>query len=280
MSLQVCVPCGCPNQCKFCVSRMHENQYPNLIGKPKNSRIVSEYMRRLQFARDNHYQSIVITGTGEPLTNSEFLVDFAGYNKTLASPFQWIEIQTSGILLKEHFKFLRETLGVSTICLSVCDITNCNLNNQIMGIPEEHQFVVKELCEQIKEEGFNLRLSMNMWSVYNNMKIDDIMYTARILGTDQLTFKLLYTSDENTPQANWIRDNQFTRSAELYEYIENKGVQLEVLPFGATRYDVQGMSVVIDKDCMSKNAKQIRYLILRPNCHLYTRWDNKGSLLF
>jgi len=27
-------------------------------------------------------------------------------------------------------------------------------------------------------------------------------------------------------------------------------------------------------------APKLRYLILRPDCRLYTKWDDKGSLLF
>ena len=42
------------------------------------------------------------------------------------------------------------------------------------------------------------------------------------------------------------------------------------------------MSTVVDEDCMAKSEekKALKYLILRPNCKLYTQWDDKGSLLF
>jgi len=41
------------------------------------------------------------------------------------------------------------------------------------------------------------------------------------------------------------------------------------------------MSVVVDDDCMSTADKEdIKYLILRENCKLYTKWDDGGSLLF
>ena len=47
-------------------------------------------------------------------------------------------------------------------------------------------------------------------------------------------------------------------------------------------YSVMGMSTVVDEDCMAKNEEKQswKYLILRPNCKLYTQWDDKGSLLF
>lgn len=41
------------------------------------------------------------------------------------------------------------------------------------------------------------------------------------------------------------------------------------------------MSTVLDEDCMSEEAKEsVKYLILRPNCKLYSKWDDKGSLVF
>lgn len=52
---------------------------------------------------------------------------------------------------------------------------------------------------------------------------------------------------------------------------------VEPLPFG-DRYSVHGISTVIDVDCMKKERPQPgRYLILRENCRLYTRWDDQGS---
>ena len=56
---------------------------------------------------------------------------------------------------------------------------------------------------------------------------------------------------------------------------------LERLPFGALRYSVDGISTVVDDDCMNQEVKDtLKYLILRPDCKLYTKWDDAGSLLF
>ena len=46
-------------------------------------------------------------------------------------------------------------------------------------------------------------------------------------------------------------------------------------------YDIDEMSMVVDDDCMSGEVKEdVKYLILQPNCKLYTKWDDRGSLLF
>ena len=44
---------------------------------------------------------------------------------------------------------------------------------------------------------------------------------------------------------------------------------------------IYDMSTVIDDDCMSQVPKdEYKYLILRPNCKLYSRWDDPASLIF
>ena len=63
--------------------------------------------------------------------------------------------------------------------------------------------------------------------------------------------------------------------------VKDYGTPLELLPLGARKYSYMGISTVLDDDCMSKEENQvIRYLILRENCKLYTKWDDKASLLF
>ena len=68
---------------------------------------------------------------------------------------------------------------------------------------------------------------------------------------------------------------------EYNNYVKTNGRKLDVLEFGQIRYDVNGISVVIDDDCMSTVPKEeLKYLVLRPNCKLYSKWDSKASLLF
>ena len=64
--------------------------------------------------------------------------------------------------------------------------------------------------------------------------------------------------------------------------IKHKGSKSYVLPFGASVYIYKDMSIVIDDDCMAQHAEKdiVKYLILRPNGKLYSRWDTPGSLIF
>jgi hypothetical protein len=283
-SLSVCVPAGCPNRCPFCVSRQHQETYDDAVYDEKyGADYERQLTQRMQFARDNHCNTVILTGSGEPVTNPRFLLRFAKINSEINTPFQWIEVQTSGVTLmsdKSHLHLLRG-MGVSTISLSVANIFNSESNAEIMGTPEKHWFNVSDLCREIKALGFNLRLSLNMSDIYNNISADMIFTAAQVMGADQITFRYLYENGEDTEQAEWVRQHPYRPERSLEHYVVSHGRQLETLPFGATRYSVRGISTVLDSDCMSvKPNGVIRYLILRENGKLYTKWDDKGSLLF
>ena len=63
--------------------------------------------------------------------------------------------------------------------------------------------------------------------------------------------------------------------------MRENGTPIARLPYGFIQYSVNGISTVIDDNCMSKdNIDEMKYAILRPNGHLYSRWDDKGSLIF
>jgi len=151
-SLSICVPTkGCVNECKFCVSRMHNNKYP------KNSSAL-EIKDRLQFARDNGCNTLIFTGTGEPLQNKNYLEQVSLINQKLRSPFVCIELQTSGVMLTvENLTFLKETLNVKTISLSLSNIYDWERNSRVCGIPTPLCFDIDGLCYKIKKAGFNLR---------------------------------------------------------------------------------------------------------------------------
>lgn len=69
---------------------------------------------------------------------------------------------------------------------------------------------------------------------------------------------------------------------EINSFIKTYGTVLGKLPYGATKYSYNDMSIVLDDDCMGKRNDNdaYKYLILRPNCKLYSSWDDKASLIF
>ncbi len=285
-SLSIVVPGGCPNACRFCVARMYASTYTNQI--EKNLRFQDLYIRdfteRLAFARDNGCNTVILTGDGEPVINTSFLTMFANCNASLASPFRWIELQTSGVTLNEEkLRWLRNSIRVSTISLSISALTSGE-NADINQTPPKLDVDLPELTELIKVYDFNLRISVNMtrsigdWSPF-------ALFTRlhKDLHADQVTLRRLFADPDGGPEADWVKANSIDPAAEnaLRDYIRDKGRHLDILPYGADRYDVHGMSVVLDVNCMPQVASEdLRYLILQPNCKLYTRWDTKGSLLF
>lgn len=307
-SLSVVVPTkGCVNDCPFCVSKLHVSKYadPSLgdslyddndsSGGSMNGR----YFDRLNFARDNDCNTMMITGTGEALQNRSFLFYLFKVNNMLHRPFRWIELQTTGVYLTdENLQFLKDH-GVNTISLSVADIFDSDNNLSIMRVQPKLHFDLKELCKRIIDEGFNLRLSLNMLGTYDVYRkrfpnaeefSKALIHSCKQKGANQITFRKMYYGqpediyDEKVGEVhNWLVRNKLSDKIlrSLNDHVINRGTALEVLPFGETRYSIDGMSVVIDDDCMSNVAKKdIKYLILRPNGKLYTKWNDEGSLLF
>ena len=289
-SLSIVVPThGCMNQCKFCVSRMHKEEYEDLVSTD-NFFHRENYKKRMAFARDNGCNTVMLTGQGEPQQNLEFIANFSKMNSELVMPFRNIEIQTTGAKIDEYILNCFRNNGITTISLSVSCLNDDGVNSDIIN--SSHTPInLKWLCDKIKEFGFNLRLSLNITTcifLYDEPKSSYeaiFEYCSKVLGADQVTFRKMYTDGNDSPQSKWIekygvKTEPYFKG--LHDYIMKNGRYLDTLEYGSRRYSVMGMSTVVDEDCMAKSEekKTLKYLILRPNCKLYTQWDDKGSLLF
>ena len=289
-SLSIVVPGGCPNKCRFCVSCLHPNPIPNQIEKNKRFRDLykKDFQRRMAFARDNGCNTVMLTGNGEPLINESFLNFFAEWNEKLDNPFRWIEIQTSGVTLtEEKLRWLRNEIGVSVISLSLSSVFNSAINAYYNVTPQSLVVDIDALCAEIKRYDFDLRLSLNMTDAYNTKTSKEILERCKSLGANQVTVRVLYESEVDDEHGinKWIQQHRASEEVlqSLNDSIVRLGRPLRKLPFGGMLYSLDGMSIVIDNDCMSQAVKEedlVKYLILQPNCKLYTRWDDEGSLLF
>jgi len=310
-SLSIVVPTKncCVNNCKFCVSRTHTNPYEDKIspcvkqymeGNDSSGSTIEyiDYFNRLQFARDNGCNVVVLTGTGEPVQNMKFIEFFSEVNSTLKTPFKSIEVQTTGVLLDfEKLAKLRK-FGVTTISFSISNIFDNDRNLELIGCNEKLRFDVYETIKMVKQFGFNLRLSLNLVNDYdvvikdgnsvgknlieNWRMIKSVINKCKELGADQVTFRKLYKSELNSEIDNWIEKNASKNFYdELVKYVKNYGKFLGVLPFGPSVYNIEEMSICVDSDCMSEEIKDTyKYLILRENAHIYFRWETKSSLVF
>lgn len=285
-SLSIVVPSkNCMNKCKFCVARTEQDEYDNFItGRNLYFDLYyKQYKERMEYARDNGCNSVMLTGNCEPQQNYEFLKLFGIMNQSLEKPFRNIEMQTTGALLDDDYLyFLRHHVGVSTISLSLSSF-DMDTNNAIISPPKPID--VLHLIKRIKKYQFTLRLSINLNKDLMTTSKFDVLF--RVLKekylADQVTFRVLYDGGTDKLEDIWVRDNSLSEDYvnDLNDYIEEEGNFLELLEYGAKRYSVNGMSTVLDNDCMSKEAKEsLKFLILRPDCRIYTKWDDKGSLLF
>lgn len=286
-SLSIVVPNkNCINNCKFCVSKMECGDYENMMNEnlPFYDLYERDYVKRMEFARDNGCNTVMLTGNSEPQQNRNFLQRFGTMNNNLSKPFRKIEMQTTGVLIdKPYLRFLRNHVGVNTISLSISSLDNIQ-NAEYNGTPEKLIVDIYEMCKAIKKYDFNLRLSLNMTDYYNDKSVEWLFnYCKQTLGADQITFRVLYTSDDNTIQDQWIDGHtvEIKKINEIHNYIKANGREIEKSVYGYTKYSVDEMSTVLDNDCMSTEAKDsLRYMILRENCKLYSKWDDKGSLVF
>ena len=77
----------------------------------------------------------MLTGNSEPQQNRKFLTYFGLFMQMMRDPFQWIEMQTTGVLLDDNYlRFLRNHVGVNLISLSVSAVEEEN-NREIIGVP-------------------------------------------------------------------------------------------------------------------------------------------------
>jgi len=184
---------------------MDNNEYKDRITYP-DYRSENDYLDCINFCLERNFESMVITGTGEPLVNTRFLSWLSGILRGAERRFRWIDIQTSGVLLSGNTKLynhLRDSLRVKTVSLSLSHFSNSHTNADINGIPAQLQFNIEDLCTEILSYGFNLRLSLNLWKAYNDIDIADIILKAKKLGASQITFRKLYTSKTECPQNTW-----------------------------------------------------------------------------
>jgi hypothetical protein len=286
---------------------MHENNYDINFDE-------IAYRKRIKYAAMNGVNTLILTGTGEALQNPSFLRNLAKVLYKEDHPFPNVELQTSGVMLmdskevidelagtqKKHYHNMEllHDLGVNTISLSISDVFDSDNNWEIIGSPKKYRPSLEDLCGFIKKMGFNLRLSLNMTSVYNDQYPEDVLDACKSLGANQITLRKMYGGGYDNPESIWVDENSCEdkvierineyiageRDEEFqsgYSYHNGEGTPLYRLPFGPMAYSIMGMSVVVDDNCMNKESyDQLKYVILRENGKLYCQWDDEGSLIF
>ena len=291
-SLSVVVPNQkCVNNCAFCVSKMSADIYKNQMDDnlPFFDLYVKDYLKRLDFAQRNGCNTIMLTGDSEPQQNRKFLTYFGLFMQMMKNPFDWVEMQTTGVLLDANYlRFLRNHVGVNIISLSLSSFDDLK-NKEIIGVPESISLCIEELCSEIKRYDFTLRLNLNLSDSFDKYDPEALFSRCKQLGANQVTLRILYSSDDGSNQSSWVKEHQTSDAwnTNLFSHIVLNGNLIGRLPYGANKYSLDGMSVVLDDDCMGKRScdkqskdENYKYLILRPDCKLYSSWDDPASLIF
>lgn len=297
-SLSVVVPNkACANNCPFCVSRMvNSDVYPNKmdINDPHYDINVKEYLTRLKHVAKLGCQTVMLTGTSEPQQNKQFLATFALLHKQIGSPFSNIEMQTTGLFLNynnDYVRFLRNFVGVNTVAISVNALDDVR-NNEILGHSESVSNVkLGSLCDLLKAYDFNIRICINLSDelncidkLFDDDKLESFFMTIKTkFHADQMTFRKLYASNDDTEQSAWISSHMLSETAnmKLKSALDMYQVIGKTL-YGMNIRDCEGISVIYDNDYMGKKPFNDvhKYYILRPNCKLYSSWDTAASLVF
>lgn len=277
-SMSILVPThGCVNACKFCVSKISQlkDEYKDLS---KEELFEEIYFKQFEKVSKMGCEYVILTGTGEPIQNKPFLSMIGRMNRRLEKPFK-LEIQTSGVMLDDaNLKFLKDEVGVYLISLSVSNIFDDKSNADIITMHPRLRFNLKDLCHRIKQHDFILRISLNLVSIYNKYSPEEIINRLNDIKADQATFRVLWAGKEDNEISRWIRSNavaqDFIEDVEIYCATNGK-----ILPAAYPKYQVGNVTVVIDQDCMNEHSPgEIRYLILRTDCNLYTQWDKASSI--
>lgn len=311
-SLSIVVPTrGCINSCKFCVSRMRGSTvdleyYPHHISpqtshpSPRNTGVImtpdvaiAEYRDRMLFASENGCNAIVITGTGEPQQNMKFLKAFGKINNSLPKPFRRIDIQTTGAGITEaKLQEIITITGATCISLSISSF-DPEENAEFNGTSSKNFVDLDTFCHWVNQLGVILRLSVNLTKAFNQYEMypESFFKECRYrFNAQQVTLRELYAEDGTTPQALWIEENEASETLKfsLSKYLSSCDT-LGKLEYGHTKYSVMGMSVLFDTDCMAKGLDGghredgggvVKYAILRPNCRLYSQWDDPASIIY
>ena len=275
-TVSLAVPAECPNNCEFCISNTRESKYEF----PLHHGVYWDRLeKRLKFAKENNYNKLNFTGTGEPIHKKSYFEGFKA--KNLNKIFKWMEIQTSGIGLDNEYLNYLKSFGISTISLSVIDMWNNENNFDIMNCKESLRYNLGKLCKKIKEKGFTLRLSVPMTDVLDDYAMEEWFDRCKELSTDQVVLRTLHMPDDSSlPQYKWIKKHSIglNEVIAIEDYLK-EGSLIYKFDYDQEIRSIKGMSVMIDKDCTGQKFSN-KYLVIREDGKCYHRWDKKSSIIF
>ncbi|MEF2175365.1 MAG: radical SAM protein [Candidatus Absconditabacteria bacterium] len=282
-SLQILIPSMCLNNCIFCISRLNKTNgnYENKLGNNfDNAEYVQSYINQIKKAINEGYNNIIITSDGEPILNIRFLKFLGKIFEENKIQYNDFEIQTSGVGLKQKHLDLLKSIGIKLISISLSNIFDNKLNAFYNQTKQGYEINIDKICAGLIENGFKLRLSLNMTNSYNNILTDKIIQRAMDLGANQLTFRRLYPGDNNSEDYKNILNNSVKQSKEreIIQYLHDNCNEKYMINQSEKLYYKGNLSILYITDCMAQNSD--RYRILKPDCKLYKSWEQDAKPIY
>jgi len=277
-NLSICVPYnGCDKNCPYCISKMTgytEGQHGQLMDRNVN--------KVRQLAKACQVSSVLITGKGEPMLSRPYVESMIQAFRDFP-----VELQTNGKLLLQDVKghgivlnSLQER-GLDTLALSVDCFADIAAH--------------KPLFSAAQDLGLTNRITVNLLDTTLQHSFADYVSACKHNNIQQLSFRSItvpnYVQFEVGSKAaltvDWINKNVDKNSEALFlnlmrDSLSSKGKVLRQLPYGATLFDYEGLSVTYFDYCIQDKSGEddIRSLIFMDDGHVYTNWASTASRLF
>jgi len=268
-NLSISIPYAeCGKNCPYCISKMTgymKADKPLFDDNLWKARVMAERM---------DISNIMITSKGEPFNNEEciqLIIDeiFPGYP---------IEVQTNGLPLTQHVYIHG---GINVVAVSV-DSSDYFSNN----------YEISKVWAEIESSNAIARATILMSNRFKGWKLHNFLTVCKENNIRQLTFRHATVPDNCVPTkqsreaVQWIEDHYCTAHYkmivdEIKDKVTPKDLVLQ-LPFGATVYDIDGISVTFFDYCVQENSngEDIRSLIYQEDGHMYLTWDKRGSIIW
>lgn len=273
-NLSISIPnYGCNKNCPYCISKMTGYTKSNepLFGLNMN--------KLFNITKRCDVISVSFTSKGEILHHQYSTDIFFNFLSNFKDHFS-CELQTNGLNLNEDL--------ISKLCIRGLDIIAISIDS----FNDIQKFY--NIFKDIKDYNMTSRITINLTnSIYNN-KIDDYFEICKNLKIDQISFRNISTptynliNDERSRKTNeWIYKNIDKNKVEEFlknykEYVLKNGYKIRNLPYGATIYNVDGISATYFDYCIqdNNNDENIRSLIYHEDGHLSTTWygSNVGRI--
>ncbi len=272
-NLSISIPnLGCDKDCKYCISKV--------TGAIKyNSFLFERNMNKVkEFAKNIGCSSILLTGKGEPMRNFHDILNCLTFFKDFP-----IELQTNGKIL--YANFLNDKNILNKLAYNQLNVIAFSIDNI------EDLFEYSDLFKYLKSINIIVRVTLIIHKNIAHNSLIEWVILCKQYHIDQLSFRNLTIPNMNceTNQAKetitYIKEN----SDKKYYNILNKTLTkyyskniIRKLNFGATVYDIKGISVTSLDNCLQEkhNDDDIRSLIYMEDGHLYTSWNSKASIIF